>query len=461
MLATLGFLSLLTVSGRAPTPQPASFYYRPHVEVWTNRGDDPYGSGQAARVYFRTEQDAYVTILRVDTDGRVRVLYPREPWDDNFVRGGREYDVLQRSAPDAFYVDDYPGVGYIFAVAAADPFVYDAIKSEDHWDYRLIADGRVRGDPYTALTDLAQRIVPDGYADWDYDIVPYYVQQHYDYPRFLCYDCHTYVSYPYWSPYDYSCVRFRIVMFDDPYYYPYRYSGGTRVVFTRPLRPEPRFIFKDRQGSSLFITRVPQRPANDDRRRDVGVRGRDLGGGTIPPPRIQPRPRPITDGDVPVTERPRQRPLTGDPPRNDDDAVGRRRPEHPDHPDHPEHPQHPEHPDHPDHPDRRDRPGQSDTPNPPDRRERPERPVQEVRPDVPRPDRARTEPPAVVTPERPRSEPRRPAESRPQSVPPAPPRVQPSAPPPAPPRSEPRAEAKRDASKQRPQNEPELKRRKP
>src|SRR5256886_2497111 len=305
MLATLGFLSLLTVFGRAPTPRPASLYsYHPTVEVWTNRGDDPYASGQAARVYFRTEQDAYVTILRVDTDGRVRVLYPREPWDDNFARGGREYDVLQRSSPDAFYVDDYPGMGYIFAVAAADPFVYDAIKSEDHWDYRLIADGRVRGDPYTALTDLAQRIVPDRYTDWDYDIAPYYVQQHYDYPRFLCYDCHTYVSYPYWRPYDYSCVRFRIVMYDDPYYYPYRYSGGTRVVFTRPLRPEPRFIFKDRQGSSLFLTPVPQRPGNDDRRRDVGGRGRALGGGPIPPPPLSPRPRAAASGRGPPARRP-------------------------------------------------------------------------------------------------------------------------------------------------------------
>src|SRR2546422_10173130 len=106
MFTTLGVLGLLAASGGAPAPRPALFYYyRPRVEVWTNRGDDPYASGQAARVYFRTEQDAYVTILRVDTDGRVRVLYPREPWDDNFARGGREYDVLQRSSPDAFYVD--------------------------------------------------------------------------------------------------------------------------------------------------------------------------------------------------------------------------------------------------------------------------------------------------------------------------------------------------------------------
>src|SRR2546425_10842634 len=289
MFATVGFFSLLTVSGRAPTPQPAALYYRPRIEVWTDRGDDPYASGQAARVSFRTEQDAYVTLFRVDTDGRVRVLYPREPWDDNFARGGREYEVLDRSSGDAFYVDDYPGVGYIFAVAAADPFVYDAIEREDHWDYRLIADGRVRGDPYVALTDLAQRIVPDGYSDWDYDIAPYYVQQHYDYPRFLCYDCHTYVSYSSWSPYDYTCVRFRIVAFDDPYYYPYRYYGGTRVVFTRPYKPEPRFIFTDRRASDLFITRVRERPGNDDRRRDVGVPRPDLGGTrVIPPPRRRP-----------------------------------------------------------------------------------------------------------------------------------------------------------------------------
>src|SRR5437762_686061 len=286
-------LTHIALLGLALVPAPTHRYatvYRPRIELSTDRGDNVvYTRGERVRVYFQLDQDAYVTIFRVDTDGRVRVLFPREPWDDNFARGGRQFEVEQRSSRDAFYVDDYPGVGYIFAVAAADPFVYDAMESEDHWDYRAIADGRVRGDPYVALTDLAQRIVPDGYADWDYDIAPYYVQQHYDYPRFLCYDCHSYVSYPYWSPYDYTCVRFRIVVFDDPYYYPYRYYGGTRVVFTRPYRPEPRFIFKDRQASDAFITRVRERPVSDDRRRDVGVRGRDLGGtGVIPPPNIQP-----------------------------------------------------------------------------------------------------------------------------------------------------------------------------
>src|SRR5688500_8536981 len=181
---------------------PVRSIYRPRIELWTNRGDGAvFTRGERVRTFFKLDKDAYVTIFRVDTDGRVRVLFPREPWEDNFARGGREFEVDGRQLhSDAFTIDDYPGVGYLFAVASADPFVYDGIESGDHWDYRTIADGRVRGDPYVALTELAQRIVPEGYADWDYDVISYNVEQHYEYPRFLCYDCHTYVSYPYWNP---------------------------------------------------------------------------------------------------------------------------------------------------------------------------------------------------------------------------------------------------------------------
>jgi hypothetical protein len=295
MLATLIFTVLAgTPSLGSATPIRTPGFAPPRVEVWTNRGDDPYHTGQRARVFLLADRDAYVTVFRVDTDGRVRVLFPREPWEDGFVRGGRRFEIQGHDA-DAFDIDDYPGVGYVFGVAAADPFNYDPIMTGDHWDYRAIADGRVRGDPYVALTDLAQRIVREN-DDWDYDIAPYYVERHYDYPRFLCYDCHSYASYRHWNPYAYSCVRFRIVVFDDPYYYPYRYYGGTRVVFTRPFRPEPRFIFKDRGGvgDDRFVTRERGRPVNDNGRR--GVRGADLGGrGSIPAPGVgeqsQPRQR--------------------------------------------------------------------------------------------------------------------------------------------------------------------------
>ena len=300
MFTNIALLSLAVVS--TPAARGPGFY-RPRIEVWTNRGDAAvYTRGERVRLYFRSDQDAYVTIFRVDTDGRVRVLFPRDPWEDNFARGGRDFEVDGRVlGSDAFTIDDYPGVGYLFAVASADPFVFDQIESGDHWDYRVIADGRVRGDPYVAMTDLAQRIVPEGYTDWDYDVISYNVGQHYDYPRFLCYDCHSYVSYSSWDPYYASCVRFRMFVYDDPWYYPYRYYGGSRVVFVRPNRPQPRFIFKDwgsdRPSREGFVSRERERPVNDNTRR--GVTGRDIGGlGSVPPPNVRDRRgRPGNDGN--------------------------------------------------------------------------------------------------------------------------------------------------------------------
>ena len=114
---------------RSLLPDPAAVsaaLERPRVTVWLDR-DQPYSSGEAARVYFKSEIDAYITIIRIDTDGRIRVLFPVEPWEDNFARGGRTFEVLGRSRDEAFRVDDAAGVGYVFGIASADPFSYQEI----------------------------------------------------------------------------------------------------------------------------------------------------------------------------------------------------------------------------------------------------------------------------------------------------------------------------------------------
>lgn len=305
MFASLLGLMLATVSadpGALSNPGPLELgriatwirsTERQRVSLWTNRDEDPYRRGEQARVYFKAETDGYITVVRVDTDGRIRVLFPREPWEDNFARGGRTFEVLDRD-DRAFTIDDYPGVGYLFAVSSPDPFRFDDFVRGDHWDYRLISDGRVRGDPYVSLTEFASQIAGPG--EYDYDIIPYYVEEHYDYPRFVCYDCHSYVSYSYWNPYHYSCSRFRIVIYDDYYYYPYRYNRGRNVVIVRPYRPGPRYVFKDNDGRRDYVTRERQRPTNEGRR--VTERDRtsaDVGGrGSIPAP-VEPRGRRTVD----------------------------------------------------------------------------------------------------------------------------------------------------------------------
>src|SRR5438445_13247082 len=110
MFTTIALLSLGFVS--TPAVRAASAH-RPRIELWATRGDAAvYTRGERVRLFFRLDQDAYVTICRVDTDGRVRVLCPRDPWEDNFARGGRDLPVAGRGlGSNAFTIDDYPGVG--------------------------------------------------------------------------------------------------------------------------------------------------------------------------------------------------------------------------------------------------------------------------------------------------------------------------------------------------------------
>ncbi len=250
------------------------------VTVWTDR-EDPYRRGEGARVYLSAEEPSYVTVFRVDTDGRLRVLFPREPWGDTYIQDGRDLEVSGARGGRSFIVDDYPGVGYIFAIASPSPFEYADITRGDYWDYRLIDGGRLQGDPYVLLTGLAERITLD--ADYDYDIAPYYVDRRYDYPRFVCYDCHAYASYDEWNPYERACSRFRVVVYDDPRYYPYRYNRGRNVVAERPLHPGPRYVFRDADPRSEYVTRLQRRRGDEAARTSEDVGGQ----GSIPAPGVQ------------------------------------------------------------------------------------------------------------------------------------------------------------------------------
>jgi hypothetical protein len=295
MLVALGWLLLAGLPRPAgPVPIPAD--HRPpvaaaaiagRVALWTDR-DEPYHRGEGARVYLELDQPAFVTVFRVDTDGRVRVIFPREPWSDSYLRDDRATIELPGSRGGrSFIVDDYPGVGYLFAIASPQPFDYDPIARGDYWDYRLIDGGRIQRDPYVVLTDLAERIAPD--ADYDYDDVPYYVERHYDYPRFLCYDCHAYASYDQWDPYRRACSRFRLVIYDDPRYYPYHAGRGRNVVVSRPTHPGARYVFRDAEAGREYVTREQSGGRTDDagRRRGGadGVTSEDLGGpGSVPTP---------------------------------------------------------------------------------------------------------------------------------------------------------------------------------
>src|SRR6058998_2250130 len=74
----------------------------PPVKVWLNQ--DNFRRGDRARVNAALAEDGYLVVLRADADGRVRVLFPLDPGDDDFVRGGDKIEVRGRGPRACFHL---------------------------------------------------------------------------------------------------------------------------------------------------------------------------------------------------------------------------------------------------------------------------------------------------------------------------------------------------------------------
>ena len=59
----------------------------PAIQIWISN-DRRFLPGDRAKVQVRTRQDGYLLVFHVDPAGHLRVLFPIDPGDDSFVRGG-------------------------------------------------------------------------------------------------------------------------------------------------------------------------------------------------------------------------------------------------------------------------------------------------------------------------------------------------------------------------------------
>ncbi|MDP3940563.1 MAG: DUF4384 domain-containing protein [Deltaproteobacteria bacterium] len=182
---------------------------------------EQFSRGDRARVYVQTAQDGFLVVLHADPQGRVRVLFPLDPTDDAFVRGGRRQELRGRSDRDAIFVDAADGAGTVLAAVSADPFTYDGFVRNDHWDYRSLGAGTVRADPLAGLLDIVRQM--SGEQRFEYDAASYVVGRQiagryghdgYGYGYHNRFRLGLSFGYPYRSSY-----------FHDPFYDPFCYDA--------------------------------------------------------------------------------------------------------------------------------------------------------------------------------------------------------------------------------------------
>jgi hypothetical protein len=233
------------------------------ARVWLDRGEEPVVQrGDEVRVYYRTSDDAFAAIFRIDTDGEISLVFPQHPDVDPYVGGGRDYRLLFPDSP-RWEVREDPGMGYFFMIASPLPLDFSAFgwDVDEGWDLSNVAR-TVYEDPYVAIDDYVAAILP-GWETTPYalDFLEYSVGEAHEYPRFLCYDCHGFEGYSTWNPYADACTSYSVVVWHDPYFLPrYRYVG-TRVVFARPFGPRPRYTVTTRVVGRPWGPIVRTRPA--------------------------------------------------------------------------------------------------------------------------------------------------------------------------------------------------------
>src|SRR2546426_9041724 len=166
----------------------------PAIQIWIS-DNRRFLPGDRAKVQVRTRDDGYLLVLHVDTDGHLRVLFPIDPRDDDFVRGGRKYEIRGRGGREAFTADSRTGQGTVYAAVSSDPFKFDGYVLGDHWDYRALGPQRLSAQPESELNDLVRRMSQD---DFDYDILAYDVL---DRVAYSDYNSSPYYTTPYYSGY--------------------------------------------------------------------------------------------------------------------------------------------------------------------------------------------------------------------------------------------------------------------
>jgi uncharacterized protein DUF4384 len=187
----------------------------PPIRVTLN--EDAYERGDRAKVKVRMADDGYLLVLRVDTDGHIRVLYPLTPGDQESVPGRRNFEVLGRDGRDAFTVSDAEGTGTVLAARSDQPFDFSEYARNGHWDYRALASDSTTSDREAVLVDLADRMSAGAY---EYDVATYAVGPR-AYSRYS-----AGWSHPWYYGSCFGCY--------DPFYGP-RWSLGLSFRFGQPF----------------------------------------------------------------------------------------------------------------------------------------------------------------------------------------------------------------------------------
>ena len=160
------------VIGVEPVAEPA-----PLVRI---RAESEIGTVRHVRARLEVTRDAYVLAFNVGPDGVVQMIFPEDPEDSGFLRGGAKYSLqpiftgyptmsltsipyarFTRVRTSAHARPTMRGPGYIFVLASRTPFDLQALATEGYFDGVEAAFDYNALDPEDVIPTVAAAAVGD------------------------------------------------------------------------------------------------------------------------------------------------------------------------------------------------------------------------------------------------------------------------------------------------------------
>ncbi len=141
------------------------------VRLKLSSGGD-YSPGDRARVHVRVARDGYLLVMRMNSDGSARVLYPLSPKDEATIDGGADTEIKGRGDREAFAVGGRESGGVVLAAWSARPFRTEEWIRNGHWDLSAVTDSAAGNDPEAGLVAMIDRVVE---GTFEYDVMQYTV----------------------------------------------------------------------------------------------------------------------------------------------------------------------------------------------------------------------------------------------------------------------------------------------
>ncbi|HUV30241.1 MAG TPA: DUF4384 domain-containing protein [Acidobacteriota bacterium] len=206
LAALLAAIVSVTTAAAQPAEQEYGDYERVarvdrylDAEVWTNHYDGEYYEGDNIVIHFRVSRDAFVVIYSIDTRGRVNLLFPADPTQDNFVYGGITNSLPGEDDGYDLMVNGPEGLEHLQIIASRERF------SVPNWYHNsgLVFTGDDRYDYMDYLNDQyfvrydGQRFAYDRAVIFVDEWEPYYYRPVY-YPGYPAWSVcgNAYIDYP-------------------------------------------------------------------------------------------------------------------------------------------------------------------------------------------------------------------------------------------------------------------------